>query len=305
MATSLEPSDEQAACATSGGTSSGCGCKHHAAAAVAAAAPSASAKRGCGCGHHAADEPPAAADAADAPAATGEGGGTCKCQRLLWIRKTHAALGLVFAVFVAEHLFATSLGLGPGRFGSYLGFVHATLAKLPGLETVLVFVPFVGLVPFGLFLLVKAGLSYNVKRCNRGGKLRYFLQRASAVAILGFVIAHLLVVRFSGVTAATTAAAAPPALYALSVTQLWGGADPAALSGPAQVTGLALLLLGTCAMIYHLSNGLWSAAIAWGFTATPAAQRRWGFVCVALALTLLMFGVLGWCAFGVLPVAGR
>ena len=72
-----------------------------------------------------------------------------------------------------------------------MGGVHATLRQTPWLE-VLVFLPLATLVPFGLYLLFKAGLRYNVKKCKRGGKLRFFLQRVSAVVILGFIAFHLL-----------------------------------------------------------------------------------------------------------------
>src|SRR5208282_2715199 len=61
-------------------------------------------KAACGCGHHAAES---AAPQAEAAAA----GSTCKCQKLRWIRKTHAALGLLFGLFLVEHFTATALGL--------------------------------------------------------------------------------------------------------------------------------------------------------------------------------------------------
>ena len=177
----------------------------------------------CGCGHHAAES--------TAPEqAEGTVGGSCKCQKLLWIRRTHSACGLIFGMFVVEHLPATALGLRPGIFEPYMRGVHAAVRQTPWLE-LLVFLPLVTLVPFGLYLLAKAGLRYNVKKCKRGGKLRFFLQRVSAVVILAFIAFHLLTLRDWGPWSAGTEAAkaavstaadhATKTAFATSVRQIW------------------------------------------------------------------------------------
>src|SRR5271165_2954460 len=156
---------------------------------------------------------------------------------------------------------ATALGLQPRLFEPYMRGVHAALRQSPWLE-VLVFLPLVALVPFGLYLLAKAGLRYNVKKCKRGGKLRFFLQRVSAVVILAFIAFHLLTLRDWGPKFATSEAAKS----ALSMT----------------------------AAIYHLGNGLWTGAIAWGLTQSPSAQQRSLWVSIAFGIMLLVLGTLGW-----------
>lgn len=257
----------------------------------------------CGCGHHAAESTvPEQAD--------GAAGSSCKCQKLLWIRKTHSACGLIFGLFLVEHLAATALGLRPELFEPYMHGVHAAVRQTPWLE-VLVLLPLITLVPFGLFLLVKAGLRYNVKKCKRGGKLRFFLQRVSAVVILAFVAFHLITLRNWGPWSSAAQAATGPALtvagnapqtaFATSVRQVW---DFLPSAGAPSLMGFAatmLYLFGTAAVVYHLANGLWTGGIAWGLTRSDGSQQRSLWACTALGIMLLLLGTLGWYAFIVAP----
>lgn len=58
--------------------------------------------------------------------------------------------------------------------------------------------------------------------------------------------------------------------------------------------GIAVSLfyfIGVTASVYHLANGLWTAAITWGLTVSEAAQRRWGYACAGLGAGLM---VLAW-----------
>ena len=260
-------------------------------------------KPACGCGHHAAES--TAQQTSEAAA-----GNSCKCQKLRWIRQTHAALGLVFGLFLVEHFTAIALGLRPGLFEEHIRGVHAALRQMPWLEA-LVFVPLVALVPFGLYLLAKAGLRYNVKKCNRGGKLRFFLQRVSAVVILAFIAFHLLTLRdwgprFASAEAArsslsTAADNSPKPAYATSVWQIWSFLSPASASSPWRFVVIACYLLGMTAAVYHFANGLWTGAIAWGLTASDSSKARslWAFT--AFGIVLMMLGAMGWYAFIVAP----
>ena len=74
--------------------------------------------------------------------------------------------------------------------GRYLQFLQALLAEAPWLPA-LIFLPLAVAAGFGGYLLLQAGVRYNVKKCNRGGKLRYWLQRVTAVAVLLFVGLHV------------------------------------------------------------------------------------------------------------------
>ncbi len=261
-------------------------------------------KPACGCGHHATE--------GTAPQTPEEAAGnSCKCQKLRWIRQTHAALGLVFGLFLVEHFTAIALGLRPGLFEEHIRSVHATLRQAPWLEG-LVFVPLLALVPFGLYLLAKAGLRYNVKKCKRGGKLRFFLQRISAVLILAFIAFHLLTLRnwgpwSAGVDApkrgtATIAADSATTAFATSVRQIWGFL-PSAGAPSMRFAVIVLYLFGTAAAVYHFTNGLWTGAIAWGMTPSDCSQQRTLLALTAFGILLMVLGALGWYAFIVAPWA--
>ena len=260
-------------------------------------------KSACGCGQHAVES--TASAAADAAA-----GSSCKCQKIRWVRQTHAALGLLFGLFLVEHFTATAMGLRPELFAEHIQGVHAVLRQAPWLEA-LVFIPLVALVPFGVFLLAKAGLRYNVKKCNRGGKLRFFLQCVSAVVILAFLGFHLLTLRdwgpnFAQAEAARNAHASTldgstPAAFATSVWQLWDFLPSTGSHSLLRFIVAAFYLLGVTAVIYHFANGLWTGAIAWGLTPLPSAQLRSLWFSTACGITLLVLGTLGWYAFIVAP----
>jgi len=257
----------------------------------------------CGCGHH-------VVESTAPPQAEESKGGACKCQKMRWIRCIHSACGLIFGAFLVEHIAATAVGLQPGLFELYMRGVHAAIRQAPWLE-VLAFLPLVTLVPFGLYLLAKAGLRYDVKKCKRGGKLRYFLQRVSAVVILAFIAFHLLSLRdwgprFAGTEAPSSAVSTAVAdsartTFSTSVRQVWDFLPSADATSSARFAVMAFYLLGTVAVIYHLANGLWTGTIAWGLTPSAVAQQRslWAFS--AFGIILLLLGVLGWYAFVVAP----
>lgn len=230
----------------------------------------------------------------------------CGCRRLLWIRKVHSACGLIFGAFLVEHLTATALGWKPMIFGRYVQCVRAVLAEAPWLKT-LILIPLVVAVAFGGYLLLRAGVRYNVKKCNRGGKLRYWLQRMSAVALLLFLGFHWWTLRDfqpvqplgPGTDAPSAAAggASPQAIFAGSVAGFqatWSKDGP---WSPWRVAAIIAVLMGTWAAVYHVSNGAWSAAIAWGLLETPASQRRGERICLAAGTVLAILGTMGWIVF--------
>ena len=277
-----------------------CGCGKHAAPVEVEAVVTPSSKP-CGCKHHAAAETPAVEAAEPEP-----GKAACGCRRLLWIRKVHSGCGLVFGAFLLEHLAATALGLRPSLFARYMQFLQAALAEAPWLHA-LVFVPLAVAALFGGYLLFTAGLRFNVKKCNRGGKLRYWLQRMSAIVLLAFVGYHLLTLRdyrrltdsapSAGALSGAAGADSARAVFTGSVRgfqSLWPNSVGLY---PLRLLVVASLLVGTWAAVYHFSNGLWSAAIAWGIVETPASQRRWEWVCLAAGVSLATLGTMGWIAF--------
>jgi len=247
---------------------------------------------GCGCGHHHAQE------------AKSEGKKSCGCGKLKPFRKIHTACGIAFAVFVLGHFAVLSTAWQPESFNQNSKSLHTLAANMPAVEFIALLVPAALLILCGLYLLWNAGLRYDVKKCNRGGKLRFFLQRISALAILGFLVIHVLSFsswgnRLMG-TQGTSGFHPDEAMTsaAESLHHPFGimkSATPGMTLIGLMMTGV--YALGIASLAYHFANGLWSAAIMWGFTPSAESQKSWLKVCVCCGLTIGALGIVALTAF--------
>lgn len=116
---------------------------------------------------------------------------------------------------------------------------------------------------------------------------RYTLQRFSGYVGILFIFYHVATLRW-GWTFLVPGGTKWDYEYAASTLAmaLRGGEDFTA-------AGLAVSLfyfVGVSLLVFHFANGLWTAAITWGLTVTVAAQRRWGYVCAALGVGLMLAG---------------
>lgn len=122
-----------------------------------------------------------------------------------------------------------------------------------------------------------------------GGNTRYFLQRITGYFGIFFIFYHVATLRW-GWTFLVPGGTKWSHEYASSTLA-------AALQGSTegmQATGFAISLfyfIGVTALVFHFANGLWTAAITWGFTISRKAQQRWGLACAGLGAGLM---VLAW-----------
>ncbi|MCB9838953.1 MAG: succinate dehydrogenase [Phycisphaeraceae bacterium] len=215
------------------------------------------------------------------------------------LRRLHSLAGIIpIGAFLCIHL-TTNASIVWGRLGHggvetfqhEVNFIHST--------------PFLLLIEvFGLWLPIGfhavLGFYYaftgssNVAHYGYGANWRYTLQRLTGYFGFIFILYHVATLRWgwtwlpfaSGFDAHTAASSTAQAIQ--------GGADTSALGG--FLIG-ALYLIGVLALIYHLANGLWTAAITWGLTISAGAQRRWGFVCSGAGLALAALGVMAFVGF--------
>lgn len=117
------------------------------------------------------------------------------------------------------------------------------------------------------------------------GNLKYALQRLSAVGVLLFLGAHLW-------------------LAMLRPRLVEGGPEPFAdiahemhFHGPT----LAVYLLGTLGIAYHLANGLASFCMGWGIVSSKRALNKLDWIAIPLFLVLL---AMAWAAIYALYQAG-
>jgi succinate dehydrogenase / fumarate reductase cytochrome b subunit len=220
----------------------------------------------------------------------------------------HALGGLWMACFLFAHLAIGVTGLSPRAYQRSTDFIHGVLARLPGITLIAIFIPLLGQMASGLYLLRKEGMKYNVKKCNRSGKLRFFLQRVTGLTILAFTLFHVGTLHAWGLHMVyrATHAAALSRYAAGGLFQAGGAAFRSTVEGFRSFCGSSaagnwmvavFCLLGTWAAAFHAANGAWSGAIVWSLAATPESKRRWRRVSAAIGAVLLAIGTVAWYAF--------
>jgi len=197
-------------------------------------------------------------------------------------RRLHSLSGIVpVGVFVMMHLF-TNFKMLVGDFQHEVNFIHMTPALL---FTEIVLWASLGF-HAGLGLVYTFSGRSNVKRYRYQDNWRYALQRGTGIIALLFIFLHIATLRWRW--------------------DLFGWFTPFYTEGPNgeplahATTALALqhawwvvavYLIGALSVVYHWSNGLWTAAISWGLTISVASQRRWGYICTALGIGLTVFSL--------------
>jgi len=120
-----------------------------------------------------------------------------------------------------------------------------------------------------------------------GGNTRYLLQRLTGYFGIFFIFYHIATLRW-GWSFLVPGGTQWSHEYASSTLA-------AALQGSTtdgmQASGIAISIfyfVGVSALVFHFANGLWTAAITWGFTISRPAQKRWGVVCAGLGAALML-----------------
>ena len=214
------------------------------------------------------------------------------------LRRLHSLSGIVpVGVFVMAHMFTNAQMIwgetnGHSEFQHEVGFIHS-LPFLFFIETSLW-----GAIAFHAVLGIWYTLTgkTNVASYTYGDNIRYTLQRVTGIIALVFIFLHVATLRwrwdvlwiwdtpFYGVghqvpdmphSLADAPLSLPLTAYALQYSAL-----------------IALFyLVGVMAVVFHWSNGLWTAAITWGLTISTQSMRRWGFVCIGVFVALTVFFV--------------
>ena len=221
------------------------------------------------------------------------------------IRRLHSLAGVVpIGVFLIMHLLTNSSVVWAELFGrdgaeTYqheVNFIHS----MPGLLLIEIFglwLPIFFHSVFG-FYYAFSGKS-NTSSYPYAGGWRYTLQRLTGYVGFVFILFHIATLRWGWDFIPFSSGFDAHAAASTTALALRGGAEGGTLA--AVVNGV-LYLGGVTALVYHFANGLWTWAITWGITITPAAQKRWGYVCAGLGVALMGAGWAAYVGFVTLDV---
>jgi len=189
-------------------------------------------------------------------------------------RRLHSLTGIVpVGAFLVEHFISNAFATkGPAAY-----------TKQVELLTSFPFV--VGLELFGIWLpiLYHAGYGLYIWYCGESnlgdypwtGNWLYTSQRWTGAIAFLYIVYHTWHLRFTGI-------------HLLS--------HPAAAFGKVQLEFqnpliVAFYVVGIVAASWHFAYGLWLFAAKWGITVGPNARRRFGYVCLVIALGFIAVGL--------------
>lgn len=189
------------------------------------------------------------------------------------LRRLHSALGLIpLGAFLVFHLWENSHSLlGAAHYNDRVADLQQTNYLL-AIEFIVIALPLLLHAGYGL-AIIGAGNSEPL-RYRYVRNFNYWLQRVSGIAIVAFLALHLGLTRIAG-------------LFDPRIGDDLFRHMQHSLTQPVTFT---LYLLGLWLSVFHLANGIATAAIRWGLTTSAAAQRRFGWFCAGCGLLL---GALG------------
>jgi succinate dehydrogenase / fumarate reductase cytochrome b subunit len=194
------------------------------------------------------------------------------------LRRLHSLTGLVFGGYLIVHLLVNAtIAQGGMVYQLQVDKIH-DLPFLPVVEWAFIFLPIIFHTIYGIWITLTG--QPNLTNYPFGKNIFYVLQRVSAIIIVLFILFHVLALKYG--LFGTTLSFEPHRALQTVALHMHAGWPIVWIIYP----------LGILASCYHLANGFWTAAITWGLTISAAAQRRWGFVCIALFVLTFAAGMI-------------
>jgi succinate dehydrogenase / fumarate reductase cytochrome b subunit len=196
------------------------------------------------------------------------------------LRKLHSLLGIIpIGAFLIEHLLSNFEALkGPAAYGAQVKFLNS-LPLVRVLEWTFIFLPILYHGLYGMWIWLRG--KSNVVYYPWAGNWMYMAQRWTGLIAILYIGQHVYRQRFSGVSLPEH----PGAAFAKVQHEL---ANP---------WMLAVYVIATIAICWHFSYGIWLFAAKWGITPGETARKRFGYVCTALGVVLVVIGLASIWAF--------
>jgi succinate dehydrogenase / fumarate reductase cytochrome b subunit len=211
------------------------------------------------------------------------------------IRRLHSLTGIIpLGLYMVIHL-ATNASLlnGPETFQRAVFLIHSPGKLLPLIEWGFIFLP----------LLFHAGIGIWIARTGRSntghykfvGNRRYAWQRWTGFIGLVYLFLHIMHLH-GGFLAEWWMGLIENVGFGQFRPYNAGSSLVMAMDIGYGILWPAIYLVGILSLVYHLTNGLWTAGITWGLWVSAQAQRRATKVCVALGVGLTVLSLSAWVA---------
>ena len=191
------------------------------------------------------------------------------------LRRLHSLSGVVpIGAFLLEHFISNSEATkgvqaynDQVKFLTSLPFVHV-------LEWVFIFIPILYHALYGIYIWYRG--ESNVSEYPWTGNWLYTSQRWTGIIAFIYILYHTWDMRFTGVHLMGGG-------YNYAFSKVWFD-----FQSPWDV---AFYVIGIVAASWHFAYGLWLFCAKWGITVGDKARRKFGFVCVGLAVVLVGIGI--------------
>jgi succinate dehydrogenase / fumarate reductase cytochrome b subunit len=196
------------------------------------------------------------------------------------LRRLHSLTGVVpIGAFLLEHFISNAEAFkGPLAYGRQVEFLNS----LPGvflMELFLIWIPILYHGLYGVYIWYQGDT--NVIDYPWSGNWLYSAQRWTGIIAFIYIVQHTCYLRFTGVHLATHP------MQSFAKVQ-------AEFQNPWMVV---FYWIGIIAASWHFSYGLWLFAAKWGITTGARARHRFGYLCLVLALGLILLGGLSMSGF--------
>jgi len=190
------------------------------------------------------------------------------------LRRLHSLTGIVpIGAFLLEHFISNAFATkGPAAYTKQVELL-TSFPFVVGLELFGIWLPILFHAGYGFYIWYRG--ESNVSEYPWTGNCMYTAQRWTGAVAFVYMAYHTWHLRFTGV-------------HLLS--------HPAAAFGKVQQEFQSPLMVifyvvGIVAASWHFAYGIWLFAAKWGITVGDNARRRFGYLCFALGVLLIVIGL--------------
>jgi succinate dehydrogenase / fumarate reductase cytochrome b subunit len=195
------------------------------------------------------------------------------------LRRLHSLSGIIpVGVYLCIHLSVNATAVvGPESYQQQVNRIHSLGAFLLPAELFGIFLPILFHAILGVIIFLEG--KSNPMSYSYAANWRYALQRWTGLIAFAFIIYHVW--QTNPYFAVLGGGRFEPHAAYVSTAEILQSAPWIA----------PIYAIGIAAAVFHLANGIWTALITWGITVGDNAQRKAGWVCAAVGVVLLVFGI--------------